>query len=121
MAQAAKPSGVEITKAESRGLRGGIAAELAAPDARGGITEASYNLLKFHGTYEQFDRDTATALKQRGEDKDWQFMVRVRAPGGRLTAAQWLTLDALTDRYSDGSLRITTRQALQFHGVKREN
>jgi sulfite reductase (ferredoxin) len=48
-------------------------------------------------------------------------MVRVRAPGGRLTAAQWLDLDALTDRYSNGTLRITTRQALQFHGVKRGN
>lgn len=121
MTQAAKPSGVEITKAESHGLRGGIAAELAASDVRGGITEASYNLLKFHGTYEQFDRDTATALKQRGEDKDWQFMVRVRAPGGRLTAAQWLALDTLADRYSNGTLRITTRQAMQFHGVKRVN
>jgi sulfite reductase (ferredoxin) len=48
-------------------------------------------------------------------------MVRVRAPGGRLTAAQWLALDALADAHSDGSLRITTRQALQFHGVRRGN
>ena len=119
--QAGKLSAVEGTKAESRGLRGTVAAELAAADGRGGVSEGTYNLLKFHGTYEQFDRDTATELKQRGEDKDWQFMVRVRAPGGRLTAAQWLALDALADRYSDGTLRITTRQALQFHGVRRGN
>ncbi|MCK8786209.1 NADPH-dependent assimilatory sulfite reductase hemoprotein subunit [Roseomonas sp. NAR14] len=117
---AAKPSGVETLKEGSRLLRGGIAGELAA-DSRGGISEDSYNLLKFHGSYEQFDRDTATERKQRGEDKDWQFMARVRLPGGRLTAAQYLVLDALADRYADRTLRITSRQAIQFHGILRGN
>src|SRR5262249_39568694 len=63
------------------------------------------------------DRDSATERKQRGEDKLWQFMVRVRIPGGRLTAEQYLALDALADRYANGSLRVTTRQSIQFHGV----
>ena len=77
--------------------------------------------MKFHGSYEQFDRDTATARKQRGDDKEWQFMVRVRPTGGAMTADQYLTLDRLADRYSNGTLRITTRSSMQFHGVLREN
>ncbi|WP_043833113.1 NADPH-dependent assimilatory sulfite reductase hemoprotein subunit [Muricoccus aerilatus] len=116
---AAKPSGAEAIKSASAGLRGTIAEELAQADAPGGLSEAAYTLLKFHGTYEQFDRDTATARKQSGQDKDWQFMVRVRAPAGRLTAAQWLALDALADEDSDGTMRLTTRQGLQFHTVRR--
>src|SRR5712675_386259 len=62
-------------------------------------------------------RDSATERKQRGDDKVWQFMVRVRIPGGRLTADQYLALDDLADRYANGSLRVTTRQSIQFHGV----
>ncbi|WP_426959336.1 NADPH-dependent assimilatory sulfite reductase hemoprotein subunit [Muricoccus radiodurans] len=116
-----KPSGAEGIKTASAGLRGTIAEELAAPDARGGLSESAYTLLKFHGTYEQFDRDTATERKQAGLDKDWQFMVRVRAPAGRLTGAQWLALDALADRHADGTMRLTTRQGMQFHTVKRGN
>lgn len=116
-----KPTGVEISKLASRGLRGGVAAELSSTETRGGVSEDSFNLLKFHGTYEQFDRDTATPRKQAGLDKEWQFMVRVRAPAGLLTAEQYLALDAMADRYSNSTLRVTTRQALQFHGVLREN
>ncbi len=115
-----KPSGAELIKADSRALRGTIAEEIAADEARGGLSEGAYTLLKFHGTYEQFDRDTATERKQRGEDKDWSFMVRVRAPAGRLTAAQWLALDSLADTHADGTLRLTTRQGVQFHGIIRQ-
>lgn len=116
MQQQAKPlSGVETTKRESRGLRTGLAEDLAAPG--GSVTEASYNLLKFHGSYEQYDRDTATPRKQQGLDKEWQFMVRVRAPGGRMTADQYLALDELAGRHANGTLRITTRQGIQFHGI----
>lgn len=116
----AGPSGVERVKAESRGLRGDIAAELA-DDISPQVTEATYGLLKFHGTYEQHDRDTATALKQAGREKDWQFMVRVRIPAGRLTAAQYLALDHLASRHGNGTLRITTRQTIQFHGVAKRD
>lgn len=117
---AGKPSGAETIKADSRALRGTIAEEIAAAEARGGLSEGAYTLLKFHGTYEQFDRDTATERKQRGEDKDWSFMVRVRAPAGRLTAAQWLALDGLAESHADGTLRLTTRQGVQFHGILRQ-
>ena len=112
---APKLSGVETLKATSRHLRGDLAQELAAPGTQ--VSEDGYNLLKFHGSYEQFDRDTATALKQRGEEKDYRFMLRVRMPGGRLTAEQYLALDALADEFGNGSMRITTRQGIQFHGI----
>lgn len=117
----AKPSGAEIIKAASQGLRGPLDAELSAEAAKGGLSEASYTLLKFHGTYEQFDRDTATARKQEGEDKEWSFMVRVRSPAGRLTGAQWRAPDNLAGDFADGTLRITSRQGVQFHGILREN
>lgn len=116
MADPVKLSKVERLKAGSQGLRGDLAQELATPKA-GGISEDAYNLLKFHGSYEQFDRDTATVRKQAGQDKEWQFMVRVRAPGGRMTAAQYLALDDVAGRYANGTLRITSRQGIQFHGV----
>ncbi len=111
-----KLSGAETLKAGSRGLRGTVAEELTG-QPRGGVSEAAYNLLKFHGTYEQFDRDTATARKQSGQDKEWQFMVRVRAPGGVMTAAQYLSLDAIAGRHANGTLKITSRQGIQFHGT----
>ncbi len=110
-----KLSGVETLKAESHGLRGRLAEELAEGGAQ--VSEDGYNLLKFHGSYEQFDRDTATALKQQKLEKDYQFMVRVRMPGGMLTAEQYLGLDRLADEHANGTLRITTRQAIQLHGV----
>ncbi|HKF70321.1 MAG TPA: NADPH-dependent assimilatory sulfite reductase hemoprotein subunit, partial [Stellaceae bacterium] len=74
-------------------------------------------LLKFHGIYQGYDRDSATELKQKGLGKRAQLMVRVRIPGGRLTAAQYLALDELADQYGNGTLRLTTRQSIQFHGV----
>jgi sulfite reductase (ferredoxin) len=110
-----KLSGVESIKAQSQGLRGSLAAELASSAVQ--FTDEAYNLLKFHGSYEQYDRDTATERKQHGLEKEWQCMLRTRSPGGRLTAAQYLALDALADRYGNGTLRITTRQGFQFHGV----
>ncbi len=110
-----KRSGVERLKEGSSFLRGELAAELAAGGTQ--VTEDGYNLLKFHGSYEQFDRDTATARKQRGEEKEYSFMLRVRMPGGFLTAAQYLALDELADTYGNASMRITTRQGIQFHGI----
>ncbi|HEV8680150.1 MAG TPA: NADPH-dependent assimilatory sulfite reductase hemoprotein subunit, partial [Stellaceae bacterium] len=108
-------SKAEAIKQQSRQLRGNLAAGLA--DTATPFDNAGYSLLKFHGIYQGYDRDSATERKQRGDDKVWQFMVRVRIPGGRLAAGQYLALDALADRYADGSLRITTRQSIQFHGV----
>jgi sulfite reductase (ferredoxin) len=115
MVQIERLSKAEAVKQQSRQLRGNLARDLA--DAATPFDNTGYSLLKFHGIYQGYDRDSATERKQRGDDKLWQFMVRVRIPGGRLTAAQYLALDGLADRYADGSLRITTRQSIQFHGV----
>lgn len=115
MTATAKLSPVEQLKSASDGLRGRLAEELA----EGGIqvSDDAYNLLKFHGSYEQFDRDTATERKQHGMEKEYQFMLRVRMPGGRLTAAQYLGLDRLADDRANHTIRITTRQGIQFHGI----
>lgn len=112
-------SKVEEVKEASEGLRGHLARHLAntAPV----FDDDGYSLLKFHGIYQGYDRDTATKRKQRGLEKEHQFMVRVRIPGGRLTAAQYLALDDLADRHANGSLRVTTRQSIQFHGVLKRN
>jgi sulfite reductase (ferredoxin) len=105
----------EATKRQSRQLRGRLVRDLA--NVAEPFDKEGYSLLKFHGIYQGYDRDTATERKQRGDSKAWQFMVRVRIPGGRLTAAQYLVLDGLADRHANGSLRVTTRQSIQFHGV----
>ncbi len=109
------PSEVEEVKQASDRLRGRLAHDLA--DAAPVFDDAGYSLLKFHGVYQGYDRDTATRRKQQGLDKEHQFMVRVRIPGGRLSAGQYLALDDLADRFADGTLRVTTRQSVQFHGV----
>ncbi len=114
-----KHTGVETLKRTSDFLRGNLVGEIAAEGSQ--VTEDGYNLLKFHGSYEQYDRDTATARKQAGQEKDYSFMIRVRMPGGRLTAAQYLVLDGLADQYANGTLRLTTRQAIQFHAVVKHN
>ncbi len=110
-----KLSAVELLKTESHRLRGTLAEELAAGGIQ--VSEDAYQLLKFHGSYEQFDRDTATARKQQGQDKEYQFMLRCRMPGGHMTAAQYLYFDGLADSRANGSLRITVRQGIQFHGI----
>jgi sulfite reductase (ferredoxin) len=115
MARIDSVSKAEAIKQQSRQLRGNLARDLA--DTATPFDNAGYGLLKFHGIYQGYDRDSATERKQRGDAKIWQFMVRVRIPGGRLTADQYLALDALADRYANGSLRVTTRQSIQFHGV----
>ncbi|MGH7028910.1 MAG: NADPH-dependent assimilatory sulfite reductase hemoprotein subunit, partial [Stellaceae bacterium] len=115
MAQIESISKAEAVKQQSRQLRGHIARDLN--DLASPFDKEGYSLLKFHGTYQGYDRDSATERKQRGDDKRWQFMVRVRIPGGRLKADQYLALDRIAERWADGSLRITTRQSIQFHGV----
>lgn len=122
MTQTASPplSPVEGFKSVSRGLRGTISAELA-DDTTITVGDASHSLLKFHGTYEQYDRDTATQLKQAGLEKEWNFMVRARIPAGRVTPSQYLALDDLAGRYGNGTMRITTRQTFQFHAIAKRN
>src|SRR5262249_15471747 len=99
----------------SRQLRGTVAEELAgeAPS----LSEGSKNLLKFHGSYQQEDRDARKRRSKEGVGKHYMFMVRCKIPGGKVTADQYLTLDDLADRHANGTLRFTTRQGVQFHGV----
>ncbi len=111
---AEKESKVEVAKREGRQLRGTIAETLASEATHFGHDDLQ--LLKFHGTYQQDDRDQR---KARGEDEEkaYSFMVRVALPAGLLTAAQYLAFDELAGTHANGTLRITTRQGFQFHGV----
>ena len=110
-----EPSGVEDIKATSDGLRGSIGDELA--DHGTHFSETGRQLLKFHGAYEQDDRDERRARKDVGGEPAYSFMVRAKLPGGVLTGRQYQVFDALAGRYGNGTLRITTRQDFQLHGV----
>lgn len=110
----------EILKAASKHLRGTIAEELA-DNSTGAIAEETGQLTKFHGLYLQDDRDLRTALKKAGKEKAFSFMLRVRLPGGKATPHQWLVLDKLANDVASPSLRLTTRQTFQFHGVLKGN
>ena len=106
----------EILKAGSNFLRGDIAKDLADPSTAT-ISEDSGQLTKFHGIYPQDDRDLRNQLRKEGKEKAFSFMARIRVPGGVCTPAQWLTMDALADSHANGTLKVTNRQAFQFHGV----
>ena len=110
----------EGLKINSRHLRGNIAEDLA-DTSTGNISEESNQLSKFHGLYMQDDRDKRNILKKEGKEKAFAFMLRARLPGGRATAGQWLVLDKLADDIASPSLRLTTRQTFQFHGVLKGN
>jgi sulfite reductase (NADPH) hemoprotein beta-component len=105
-----KPSANELLKERSPTLAGTIAQALADPQADH-FTEDDTQFLKAHGVYQQDDRD----LRKTG--KKYVFMVRCRIPGGVLTPAQYLACDDLATRYANSTLRVTSRQGLQFHGV----
>lgn len=107
-------SKVEKAKQEGNFLRGSISDELPT-DAP--FEHDSMQLLKFHGTYQQDDRDQRIQQRQRGQDRLLRFMIRCTIPAGILSAEQYLALDNLADQHADGTLRITTRQSIQFHGV----
>ncbi len=115
-----KRSKNESIKEKSRLLRGTIAEGLADV-ATGAISEDDAQLTKFHGTYLQDDRDLRPERAKKKLEKAYSFMIRVRVPGGLTTAKQWLALDAVAGTYANGSLRLTTRQAFQFHGVIKSN
>lgn len=114
-----KISKVEQIKIDSKFLHGGLDDEMTS--AGGAVSNAAYELLKFHGSYFGFNRDTATERKKAKLEKEWEFMVRMKAPGGRLTAKQYLGLDEIADKYANGTLRITTRETFQFHCILKEN
>jgi sulfite reductase (ferredoxin) len=110
---------VEEIKSESHALRGTIGETLRGESSH--FSEEEYQLLKFHGTYQQDDRDQRTARKKASLDKAWIFMVRSKLPGGALTAEQYLAHDRIAGDLGNGTLRITTRQGFQLHGVLKGN
>lgn len=113
-------SAVEGIKSASRQLRGGLLEGLANP-VTGAIAESDTQLIKFHGSYQQDDRDLRDERRQQKLEPAYSFMIRTRTPGGVVTPQQWLQLDAIATTYANHTLRVTTRQAFQFHGViKRE-
>jgi len=118
MNQPEQPALVEVEriKAASRRLRGTIADGLL-DEATGALADADTQLTKYHGIYQQDDRDLRTERQQQRLEPAHSFMVRVRVPGGVCSAPQWLAMDRLAREHANGTLRLTTRQAFQFHGV----
>ncbi len=117
-----QPSPIEKIKAQSNYLRGRIAEELLQPTDH--FTTETAQLLKLHGMYQQDDRDRRVLLGDKGlknKQKTFQFMVRTGVPGGRLTSQQLLAHIELADRYGNGTLRITSRQDLQMHGLAKQD
>jgi sulfite reductase (NADPH) hemoprotein beta-component len=112
----AEQSPVERIKRESRLLRGTLVESLADP-LTGAIREDDTALIKFHGSYQQDDRDIREERRHQKLEPAYSFMIRTRLPGGVCTPRQWLALDGIAGRYGNGTLRITTRQAFQLHGV----
>jgi sulfite reductase (NADPH) hemoprotein beta-component len=100
---------------EGKPLLTGTIAETLADPALESFTKDDYEFLKFHGIYQQEDRD------KRKTGKSWIYMVRTKFPGGALSADQYLACDRLADQYGNGTLRVTTRQDFQFHGVVKTN
>ncbi len=118
-APAQKPSPAEGLKANSDYLKGEIPDELANQESS--FSKGSVGLLKHHGTYQQDNRDRRKELKKSGGEKAFSMMIRTKIPGGRLTSEQLLAEIDLGDEVGDQTLRVTTRQGLQLHGVLKNN
>lgn len=114
------PSDVERIKQESNYLRGTLK-ETMEDRITAGIPEDDNRLMKFHGSYLQDDRDLRAERQKQKLEPAYQFMIRVRTPGGVATPEQWLAMDELARKYANGTLKLTTRQAFQFHGVLKWN
>ena len=115
-----KRSKNEIIKENSRQLRGTLAEELLKVET-GNIAEDDHQLIKFHGSYIQDDRDVRGERGKKKLEKAYSFMIRLRIPGGFLDSKQWLTLDDIATHYANGTLRLTTRETFQYHGVIKSN
>src|SRR5438067_4032908 len=103
-----KRSPVELIKESSRHLRGTLAEELAQGSDH--FNDQNKQLLKFHGSYQQEDRDARKTRRKEGVGKYYMFMVRCKMPGGKLTAEQYLAMDRIAGEHANGTIRFTTRQ-----------
>ncbi len=110
----------EGIKTRSQFLRGTIAEGLER-SITGALADDDTQLTKFHGTYQQDDRDLRPERRKKKMEQAYSFMIRVRVPGGVCTPEQWLAMDQIATDYANGTLRLTTRQAFQFHGVIKSN
>ena len=110
-----KPSKVEGLKERSNFLREPVATEILQDTNH--FTEEAVQILKFHGSYQQDNRDN----RVKGQEKDYQFMLRTRNPGGFVPPELYLTLDKLSEEYGNQTLRATTRQGFQMHGILKKN
>ena len=109
-------SPIEKIKIESNGLRGTIAESLQ-DEITGAIREDDQALIKFHGIYQQDDRDRREERAEKKLDRLYTFMIRLRLPGGFLTAEQWIAMHEIAGENSTGVIKITTRQTIQLHGI----
>ncbi|MEH2355681.1 sulfite reductase, ferredoxin dependent [Nostoc sp.] len=110
-----KPSKVEGIKENSNFLREPVATEILQDTTH--FTENAVQLLKYHGSYQQDNRDNRT----KGQEKDYQFMLRTKNPGGLVPPQLYLALDKIADEYGNHTLRATTRQGFQLHGILKKN
>jgi sulfite reductase (NADPH) hemoprotein beta-component len=110
----------ERIKEASNYLRGTLAESLAE-EITGAIVEDDQQLVKFHGMYLQDDRDLRPERTRKKMEKAFAFMIRVRVPGGVLSPAQWLALDRVARDYGNHTMRLTTRQTVQLHGIIKSN
>lgn len=110
----------EPLKESSNFLRGTILEGLSDLST-GAISDEDTQLTKFHGIYQQDDRDIRLERRKQKLEKAFSFMIRVRVPGGVCTPQQWLEMDRLATDYANHTLKLTTRQAFQFHGVLKSN
>ncbi|ANF57748.1 NADPH-dependent assimilatory sulfite reductase hemoprotein subunit [Halotalea alkalilenta] len=110
----------EKLKVDSDYLRGQLMEDMA-DIATGAVSDGDLQLTKFHGFYLQDDRDLRSERRQQKLEPLYSFMVRLRIPGGRLSTAQWLVMDRVATDYANDTLRVTTRQTLQYHGVFKRN
>ncbi len=122
MADATAPplSKNEIIKSGSRALRGSIAEGLTQ-GWTGALAEDDTQLTKFHGIYQQDDRDLRSERGRKRMEPALSFMARLRIPAGRVTPEQWLQLSEIARERASGTLRLTTRQTVQYHGIIKGN
>ncbi|MGJ7922049.1 assimilatory sulfite reductase (NADPH) hemoprotein subunit [Neobacillus sp. LXY-4] len=114
------PSDVEGIKERSNYLRGTLK-EVMLDRLTAGIPEDDNRLMKHHGSYLQDDRDLRNERQKQKLEPAYQFMLRVRLPGGVASANQWLVMDELADKYGNGTLKLTTRETFQMHGILKWN
>ncbi|MGG0774562.1 assimilatory sulfite reductase (NADPH) hemoprotein subunit [Bacillus rugosus] len=114
------PSDVERIKRESDYLRGTLK-EVMMDRISAGIPDDDNRLMKHHGSYLQDDRDLRNERQKQKLEPAYQFMLRVRMPGGVSTPVQWLVMDDLSQKYGNGTLKLTTRETFQMHGILKWN